>query len=147
VKGPWGGSISTLPDIAGDDEGCPDLEPPDGLSADTPDPGIGEDTARGERWKGGGGGKERVRRGQHERRRPRHKENETLKHSSIFLDYPASLLMPAENLPLKGPRNSRRNHGPEAKSPYSWRLSHASPKTAELLAKRFCRRLYVFMPM
>jgi len=58
VKGPWGGSFSTLPDIAGDDEGCPDLEPPDGLSADTADLGICEDAARGERWKGGGGERE-----------------------------------------------------------------------------------------
>lgn len=66
---------------------------------------------------------------------------ETLKHSSIFLDYPASLLMPVDNLPLKEPRNSRRNHGPEAKSSYSSKKHHARPRTAKLLAKRFCRRL------
>jgi len=55
---------------------------------------------------------------------------ETLKHSSIFLDYPASLLMPAENLPLKGPRNSSRDHGPESKKlrDYARELQNCSPR-------------------
>ncbi len=84
------------PDIAGDDEGCPDLEPPEGLSADTADSGIGEDAARTRRGESDGRGKEgneRVRQGQYGRRRPRHRENgniETLLHfrglSCITLD-------------------------------------------------------------